>query len=297
MLACGTRGIILRPAFFETANLRADGGRVYFPLGAEENNLRDEATRQTNETALQRRARRALERQLAYQQAKAQRAAGHEDEYVAAMQSRSARVRARLEDVRPIEQNARVLEVGSGAHGLIFYFGTERGAGVDPLAADYAALFPAWQRRAQTFAARGELLPFADATFDVVLCDNVVDHAESPARIVSEIARVLAPGGLLYFTVNFHHPIYGVAARMHSAWNAAGLQLEIGPFADHTVHLTRGGAQSLFDGLPLRVLSERDNRAEAKAAARERPPRHAGDRLKRVFFKNALYEVVAVREP
>lgn len=259
--------------------------------------MREETTRQTNgTTALHRRARRALERQLAYQKVKSRKIAGHEDEYVAAMRARSARVRALLEETRPIERDARVLEVGSGAHGLIFYFGTTRGAGVDPLAADYAALFPAWQRRAQTFASHGEQLPFADATFDVVLCDNVVDHAESPARIVSEIARVLAPGGLLYFTVNFHHPVYSVAARLHSAWNAAGLQLEIGPFADHTVHLTHDGARRLFDGLPLQTLSERDNRAEAKAAARERPPRHAGDRLKRIFFKNALYETIAVRD-
>jgi SAM-dependent methyltransferase len=272
------------------------GAAFIFLPGTEAKSLREETTKRTDGTALHKRARRALVRQLAYQQAKAQRVAGHEDEYVAAMRLRSARVRARLEEVRPIELGARVLEVGSGAHGLIFYFGTERGAGVDPLAADYAALFPAWQRLAQTFAAHGEQLPFADHVFDIVLCDNVVDHAENPARIVSEIARVLAPGGLLYFTVNFHHPIYSVAARLHSAWNAAGLQLEIGPFADHTVHLTHDGARRLFDRLPLRLLSERDNRAEAKAAALQRPPRHAGDRLKRVFFKNALYEVVAVRD-
>lgn len=260
--------------------------------------MHNETTKQKNgESALQARARRALERQLAYQQAKAQKASGHEDEYVAAMRVRSARVRARLEEVRPIERDARVLEVGSGAHGLIFHFGTERGAGVDPLAADYAALFPAWQGRAQTFAAHGEQLPFGDATFDVVLCDNVVDHAENPARIVSEIARVLAPGGLLYFTVNFHHPVYSVAAALHSAWNAAGIRLEIGPFADHTVHLTHAGARTLFDSLPVRILSERGNTEEAKAAARARPPRHAGDRLKKIFFKNALYEVVAERNP
>jgi SAM-dependent methyltransferase len=276
--------------------LRAEAGRVYFPSGTEAKSLRDETARRTNGTALHRRARRALERQLSYQRAKARKAAGYEDDYIAAMQSRSSLVRARLEETRSIASDARVLEVGSGAHGLIFYFGTTRGAGVDPLAADYAALFPAWQRRAQTFAVHGEQLPFADGVFDVVLCDNVVDHAENPARIVSEIARVLAPEGLLYFTVNFHHPVYGVAARLHSAWNAAGLHFEVGPFADHTVHLTHAGARRLFEGLPLRVLSERDNRAEAKAAALKRPPRHAGDRLKRVFFKNALYEVVAVRE-
>ena len=249
------------------------------------------------ETAKRRRARRALERQLDYQRAKAARARGHEQDYVEAMRQRSARVREKLESVRAIPPDARVLEVGSGAHGLVFFFGTERGVGCDPLACDYAALFPAWQHRARTIAAAGERLPFADASFDVVLCDNVVDHAEDPAAIARELARVLAPGGLLYFTVNFHHSVYSAAARLHSAWNAAGLGLEIGPFADHTVHLTLDGARSLFDNLPLRVIDESGNVSDAKRAARQRPPRHAGDRLKRLFFKNALYELVAERIP
>ncbi len=249
------------------------------------------------ETAKQRRARRALERQLDYQRAKAAKARGHEQDYVEAMRQRSARVREKLERVRAIPEDARVLEVGSGAHGLVFFFGTTRGVGVDPLACDYAALFPAWQDRARTIAAAGERLPFTDESFDVVLCDNVVDHAEDPARIARELVRVLAPGGLLYFTVNFHHAVYSAAARAHSAWNAAGLRFEIGPFADHTVHLTLDGARSLFDGLPLRVISEDGNVADAKRAARLRPPRHAGDRLKRLFFKNALYELVAERTP
>jgi glycosyltransferase involved in cell wall biosynthesis/SAM-dependent methyltransferase len=247
-------------------------------------------------SALHRRARRALDRQLAYQRAKAQKAVGHEEEYITAMRGRSVHVRGLLEEMGAMNEGARVLEVGSGAHGLIFYFGTTRGIGVDPLATYYATLFPAWQRRVQTVAAYGERLPFADKTFDFVLCDNVVDHAEFPARIVSEIARVLVPGGLLYFTVNFHHVLYSVAAYLHSAWNAAGFNFEIGPFADHTTHFTLRGARRLFDGLPLRVLKDRANVAEAKALARRCSPRHAGDRLKRVFFKNALYEVVAVRD-
>lgn len=255
-----------------------------------------EPSRAAAGTAKQRRARRALERQLEYQRAKAARARGHEADYEAAMRLRSARVREKLERVRAIPGDARVLEVGSGAHGLVFFFGTTRGVGVDPLAGEYAALFPAWQHRVRTVTAAGERLPFADGSFDVVLCDNVVDHAEDPARIARELARVLAPGGLLYFTVNVHHPLYAVAARLHSGWNAAGLHVEIGPFADHTVHLTRRAARSLFDGLPLRVVEESVNVAEAKRAARLRPPRHAGDRLKRLFFKNALYERIAERK-
>ena len=240
-------------------------------------------------------AQRALERQLDYQQRKAQHLPGHEGEVVAAMMQSSQRVRDLLEKFQPLKSDARVIEVGSGAHGLIFYFGSRNGIGVDPLAVSYASLFPLWQRSANTVAAAGESLPFANGTFDVVLCDNVVDHAESPRKIVAELARILIPGGLLYFTVNVHHRVYSLAAGVHSSWRAAGLPYEIGPFADHTTHLTLDAAESLFENLPLEILSSRSNVDEARARARKQPARHAGDRLKRVFFKNALYEVVARR--
>jgi SAM-dependent methyltransferase len=241
-------------------------------------------------------AQRALERQLTYQQHKAQHLRGHEDEVIAAMMASSRRVRDLLETFQPISKDARVIEVGSGAHGLIFCFEGERRVGVDPLAVDYGGLFPRWQRRAPTVAAVGESLPFRDRSFNVVLCDNVVDHAESPSRIVKELVRILAPGGLLYFTVNIHHSLYSVAAGMHSSWRAIGLSYEIGPFADHTTHLTLTSATGLFRDLPLEILNEKSNIDEARARARKQPARHLGDRLKRVFFKNALYEVVARRQ-
>lgn len=240
-------------------------------------------------------AQRALERQLDYQQRKAEHVRGREDEVIAAMQRSSKRVRDLLATFQPIGDEARVIEVGSGAHGLIFFFGSEYGVGVDPLAVSYGNLFPRWQRRVPTVAAVGESLPFRDGSFDVVICDNVVDHAESPARIVRELARILVPGGLLYFTVNVHHRVYAVAAGVHSSWRAVGVPYEVGPFADHTTHLTVDAAARLFHGLPLEILSARSDVAEARALARKKTARHVGDQLKRVFFKNALYEVVARR--
>jgi SAM-dependent methyltransferase len=246
------------------------------------------------ERGLQRRAERALDRQLEYQQKKSAKLKGREQGVVASMIADSAAVRRKLEQVRPIPEEARILEVGSGAHGLIFYFGAKDGVGVDPLADHYSELFPAWQDRARTIAAPGERLPFADACFDVILCDNVVDHAENPRQILEEIARVMAPGAILYFEVNIHHPFYHMAATMHAGWRALGIPFEITPFADHTVHLTRDAARSLFKGLPLRMLEEID---DIETVKREVPAiRHAGDRLKRLFFKNAKYEVIAVRE-
>jgi ubiquinone/menaquinone biosynthesis C-methylase UbiE len=40
-------------------------------------------------------------------------------------------------------------------------------------------------------------LPFADASFDVVFAHQVLQHLAEPAAVLSEMLRVLAPGGLI----------------------------------------------------------------------------------------------------
>lgn len=216
-------------------------------------------------------------------------------EYEAGLTAYALEIRAKLERYGAFAKGARLLEVGSGAHGIVFFLGIEDAIGVDPLADEYARLFPQWQSRVKTIAAHGESVPLDDASFDVVISDNVVDHARSPARIVSELVRVLRPGGILYFTVHVHHPLYEHASHLHGAWRALGLPFEVGPFADHTVHFTPRGARRIFEGRPLDILHEDDGIAAAREDARSTPPRHAGDRLKRVFYKNARYELIARR--
>jgi SAM-dependent methyltransferase len=43
-------------------------------------------------------------------------------------------------------------------------------------------------------------LPFADNTFDVALCNQVLEHVPEPYQVLAEIQRVLKPGGKLYFS-------------------------------------------------------------------------------------------------
>lgn len=50
-------------------------------------------------------------------------------------------------------------------------------------------------------------IPFADNTFDVVLCNHVLEHVNDDIRAMSEIRRVLKPGGFSILQVPFFSPV------------------------------------------------------------------------------------------
>ncbi len=57
-------------------------------------------------------------------------------------------------------------------------------------------------------------LPFPSSHFDVVTANMVVEHLPAPAPILSEIRRVLKPGGVFVFhTPNFGNPMMQIAAK------------------------------------------------------------------------------------
>src|SRR5687767_15027822 len=52
----------------------------------------------------------------------------------------------------------------------------------------------------------GGTLPFADGSFDVVVCTWVLEHVARPIRFLREVERVLRPGGsFIAHTINSRH--------------------------------------------------------------------------------------------
>src|SRR4029079_3624949 len=54
----------------------------------------------------------------------------------------------------------------------------------------------------------GATLPFRDGAFDTVLSVQVLEHTPRPAALVAEMARVLAPDGLLILTAPFQFRLH-----------------------------------------------------------------------------------------
>jgi len=101
---------------------------------------------------------------------------------------------------------SRVLDLGCGRGGVmeLLWRDVRRAVGADP---DLASLR---EHRAglPLVCARGEALPFAAESFDVVIALWVMEHLPQPDVVLQGVRRVLAPGGhFLFLTPNANHPL------------------------------------------------------------------------------------------
>ncbi len=96
----------------------------------------------------------------------------------------------------------RVLDVGSGPVGMI-HFLPEAALRVrlDPLLPEYRDRLPLAEPQL-SLAAGGERLPLADASVDIAVCFNAIDHVRDPLACLNEIQRVLRPGGTFLVMVH-----------------------------------------------------------------------------------------------
>jgi ubiquinone/menaquinone biosynthesis C-methylase UbiE len=109
-----------------------------------------------------------------------------------------------------------LLEVGCGMGTDLLQFarGGADCAGIDltPRSIELSRLhFTLYHLRARFLLADAERLPFDDESFDVVYSNGVLHHTPGTAEAISEIHRVLRPGGLakvmLYHRDSFHYRV------------------------------------------------------------------------------------------
>lgn len=96
----------------------------------------------------------------------------------------------------------RVLDVGAHYRYFAIWLASSGGkvvaADLDRKALGLYRRLPFIQRhphRLVPCGADGHALPFADRTFDRVVCVSVIEHLRDDSRVMREVGRVLAPGG------------------------------------------------------------------------------------------------------
>lgn len=95
-------------------------------------------------------------------------------------------------------QHKKVLDLGSGVGGYSQELVTH-GAWVVSL----DLIQPSTQPKGDSYhplIADALVIPICDRSVDVVFCASLIEHVSDPARLLSEIRRVLVPGGFCYLS-------------------------------------------------------------------------------------------------
>jgi SAM-dependent methyltransferase len=123
-------------------------------------------------------------------------------------------LRAQADELRP-GPPVRILDVGCGAKPYYPFFAD--------LATEYIGI-DAVENPAADLRGFVEALPIEDASFDVVLCTQVLEHCGDPPQAVRELRRVTKPGGRVLASthgVQVYHP----SPTDYYRWTHEGLRM------------------------------------------------------------------------
>lgn len=87
-------------------------------------------------------------------------------------------------------------------------------------------------------------LPFNDKTFDLIICQYVLEHVKDLKKAVSEVDRVLKPGGLVYIDMPFIQPQHPSPSD-YNRLTLEGLKLLMKNFNEVEIGISIGPASTL----------------------------------------------------
>lgn len=155
----------------------------------------------------------------------------------------------------------RLLDVGVGGLGLglLWLVEAREKHGLDPLPVlrpeTGCSVMDAFVNSVQSAAtytrAAAETMPYENEYFDVIICNNVLDHVKNPFSILNEIKRCLSPGGLFAFAVDTESYLGLLQKRMMKRVNP-----DYGSLPGHPYEWTESEMSAILtDQINLRVES------------------------------------------
>jgi SAM-dependent methyltransferase len=90
-------------------------------------------------------------------------------------------------------------------------------------------------------------LPFADGSFDGVLCAETLEHVRDTQLLLSEVRRVLVPGGRLAVTTPAHGRLTGVRIALR------GFERDFDPLSPHLRFYSRRSLARLLHAMGFAV--------------------------------------------
>ena len=157
----------------------------------------------------------------------------------------------------------RALDIGCGPGANIevlnTFAGKVTGVDISPKAIEYSRRI---HPHNEFLLANAENLPFADSSFDLILCSEVLEHVED-TKAIAEVLRILKPQGVLIITVPAHRYLWNFNDRFNHhlrRYNTSAIKILLGaPFAIKHV-----GYWNCISYLPALVLARLNHTSMGK---------------------------------
>lgn len=113
-----------------------------------------------------------------------------------------------------------ILDIGAGAGGIAAGF-AKKGANVIATDVDrgYQQLsligYQDWGIKVESMLCDGQMLPYKDKSFDIIICFNIFEHVPDVRLLFKEISRVLKPGGFVIGRADYKYNIRNIMADPH----------------------------------------------------------------------------------
>ncbi|MFH1446150.1 MAG: class I SAM-dependent methyltransferase [Chloroflexota bacterium] len=175
------------------------------------------------------------------------------------------------------ERRLKMIMDGAGAHlsGCILVNGCGVGTYLDHLTdltdkafgldIDFERVSDAHRLGTRVLCAAGEHLPFADAVYDLILSNEVLEHVQDDAAAIKEMVRAMKTGGcLVLFCPNRWYPFETHGFYWRGKYHFGNIPLINylpgrwrDKLAPHVRVYTRRDLMRLFEGLPVRFIKRR----------------------------------------